>query len=170
MSVSPDLARPDVASLYSQHHRWLHAWLSRKLGCTEQAVDILHDTFLRVLGPRHAAEAANWREPRAYLTTVARRLVTDHWRRRELERAWLEALAHLPEPETPSPETRLLLLEALDRVDRVLNELPPLTREIFLRSQLHGQLYAAIAADLKISLPTVKRHMSRAFLACLSIA
>jgi DNA-directed RNA polymerase specialized sigma24 family protein len=36
-------------------------------------------------------------EPRAYLLTIARRLVFETWRRRDLERAWLAELAALPE-------------------------------------------------------------------------
>ena len=155
-----------VAELYTDHHSWLHAWLRRKLGCTHRAADLAHDTFLRLL---YRDEPIPFQEPRAYLTTIARNLVADHWRRQELERAWLEALAARPEPVSPSPEERLLILDTLRRIDRCLGELPALTRRIFLRSQLDGQVYADIAAELDISLPTVKRHMSRAFLACLSV-
>jgi RNA polymerase sigma-19 factor, ECF subfamily len=155
-----------VAELYIAHHSWLYAWLRKKLGCTHKAADLAHDTFVRLLSRE---EVIPFLEPRAYLTTIARNLMADHWRRQELERAWLEALTTQPEPVSPSPEERLLILEALLRIDRCLGELPTLTRRIFLRSQLDGMLYADIAAELKVSLPTVKRHMSRAFLACLSV-
>ncbi|THF66181.1 sigma-70 family RNA polymerase sigma factor [Pseudothauera nasutitermitis] len=155
-----------VAALYAEHHNWLQAWLRRKLGCSHRAADLAHDTFLRLLSRE---DLPSFQEPRAYLTAVARNLMADHWRRQALERAYLEALAVLPEPEYPSPEVRLLALETLLRIDRCLNGLPALTRRIFLRSQLDGLGYADIAAELGISLPTVKRHMSRAFLACLSV-
>lgn len=162
--------RQHVQSLYSDHHGWLRAWLRRRLGCGEQAADLAQDTFVRVLGSRQAADTAAWREPRAYLTTIARNLVADHWRRQELERAYLDALAAQPEPQAPSPETQLLIVETLLRIDACLAELPVLTRRIFLRSQLDGRVYADIAEELGIALPTVKRHMSKAFLACLSAA
>lgn len=163
----------ELYELYASHHGWLHAWLRRKLGCAEQAADLAQDTFLRVMTSRQAADAANsagWNEPRAYLTTVARHLMADHWRRQELERSYLNALACLPEAQTPSPETRQLILETLTRIDRCLTDLPPLTRRIFLRSQLDGCIYGDIAREMQISLATVKRHMSRAFLACLCVA
>lgn len=169
----PDAAaalRRHVQTLYSDHHGWLHAWLRRQIGCGEQAADLAQDTFVRLLSSRQAASASTWREPRAYLTTVARNLLTDHWRRQELERAYLDALAAQPEPHGPSPEARLLVVETLMRIDTCLSELPVLTRRIFLRSQLDGLVYADIASELGVSLPTVKRHMSTAFLACLSLA
>src|SRR5256885_14558104 len=51
------------------------------------------------------------REPRAYLATVARRLLINHLRRQSLEQAWLQALAALPAPQAPSPEQQLLILQ-----------------------------------------------------------
>lgn len=157
-----------IAELYSDHHAWLHGWLRRKLGCLDQAADLAHDTFVRAMTMQRA-DMANWREPRAYLTTIARNLVNDHWRRQELERAYLAALALQPEAEAQSPETRILIVETLVRIDTCLSSLPALTRRIFLRSQLDGLIYADIAAEMRISLSSVKRHMSTAFLACLSI-
>lgn len=158
-----------IAELYTEHHAWLHGWLRRKLGCLDQAADLAQETFVRVMSSERA-EMASWREPRAYLTTIARNLVNDHWRRQELERAYLEALAMQPEAQAPSPETRMLIMETLLRIDQCLSALPPLTRRIFLRSQLDGLVYADIAQEMAISLATVKRHMSAAFLACLSMA
>lgn len=165
MSTAVPPAHP-VADLYAAHHGWLHAWLRKKLGCTDRAADLAHDTFVRLL---NREEPVPFQEPRAYLTAIARNLMADHWRRQELERAWLDALAARPEPVAPSPEERLLILETLVRIDRCLSGLPALTRRIFLRSQLDGLIYADIAAEMGVSLPTVKRHMSKAFLACLSV-
>lgn len=159
--ASPDL----IADLYSDHHGWLCTWLRKKLGCSQQAADIAQDTFLRLLNGRLAAD---WREPRAYLTTVARNLVADHWRRQELERAYLEALAAQPAALAPSPEERLLVLQSLERIDARLAAMPALTRRIFMRSQFDGLTYADIGQQLELSLATVKRHMARAFLACLA--
>ncbi|MFT4100362.1 MAG: sigma-70 family RNA polymerase sigma factor [Burkholderiaceae bacterium] len=158
-----------IADLYVEHHAWLHGWLRRKLDCVDQAADLAHDTFVRVISSQRT-EVASWREPRAYLTTIARNLVNDHWRRQELERAYLEALALRPEAGTFSPETRMLVIETLVRIDHCLAALPPLTRRIFLRSQVDGLVYADIARETGVSLVTVKRHMSTAFLACLSMA
>src|SRR5687767_5351199 len=90
-----------LASLYGQHHGWLQSWLLRRLGNACDAAEIAQDVFVRILARRADVQA---REPRAYLSTIARGLVIDHWRRAELERAWLETLAVLGPAEVPSPE------------------------------------------------------------------
>jgi len=154
--------------LYSDHHGWLQGWLRRKLGNHCDAADIAQDTFMRLLGGRRDA-ARLGEEPRALLTHIARCLVIDHWRRQDVERAYLETIAHLPEPEAPSPETRWLVLETLYHIEAMLRGLPRLTRQIFLLAQLDGMKYRQIADQMDISLPTVKRHMRKAFLACLSL-
>lgn len=153
------------AELYRGHHGWLHAWLKRKLGCSHRAADLAHDTFLRLLGQRTVTDLT---EPRALLTHIAKGLMVDHWRRQEVERAYLDAIAQLPEPVAPSPETRLLVLEALYRIEAMLRSMPSRTQDIFLLAQLDGLTYPQIAERLGTSVITVKRHMRAGFVACMA--
>lgn len=152
-----------VANLYRHHHRWLAGWLGRRLPSVEQAADLAHDTFVKLLTAR---DTAALREPRAFLTTLAKRVLANHYRRQQIEQAYLDAIAHLPEAETPSPEVRAVVLETLCELDRRLDELPAPVRRVFLLAQLDGLKYAEIAAQTRLSLTTVKRHMARATLHC----
>lgn len=156
-------AAPDTASLYVLHHGWLLGWLRRRLDCKHDAADLAQDTFLRILG-RPSAPAPT--EPRAYLATIARGLVIDLHRRHALERAYLDAIGHLPPPAQPGPEERALALEALCAIDRMLDGLKPVVRETFLLSQLEGLTYAQIAQRLDISLRSVNNHMVSALQRC----
>jgi len=158
-----------IETLYANHHGWLQSWLCRKLGNSCDACDLAHDTFVRVMASRRQP-AQLGDEPRALLTHIAKGLVIDHRRRREVENAYLQALARLPEPEAPSPEARMLILEALQRVDAVLAGLPERTRLIFVLAQIDGLTYQQVADQLGTSLITVKRHMRTAFAACLTLA
>lgn len=153
-----------VAVLYSEHHGWLQRWLRGKTGCSEQAADLAQDTFVRLIGSRQAPDEL--RVPRAYLTRIAHGLLVSHWRRQDVERAYLEALGHLPEPLSPSPEERHLVIETLLEVDRILDGLPPRVMQIFLLSQLDGLTYPQIAAQLGVSVNVVQKAMNRALQHC----
>lgn len=155
-----------VEVLYADHHGWLQGWLRRKLDNSFDAADIAQDTFMRLLARRPMPVLA---EPRPYLSTIARGLVIDHWRRRELERAWIEAIAALPEAEALSPEARMVLLETLVEIDRMLDTLKPQVRAAFLMAQFDGLTCPEIARRLNVSLATAERYIAKALRACYAV-
>ena len=152
-----------VQTLYSDHHGWLHAWLRSKLGNAADAADLAHDTFVRLLQRR---EHLQLNTPRAFLRTVARGLVIDHWRREELHRAYLEALAHVPQAQCPSAETRVLLLKIREPTGPTLVPHTPLFRRAFLLAQCEGLKHQAIAEQMGISVRTVERYIADALFHC----
>jgi RNA polymerase sigma-70 factor (ECF subfamily) len=158
------VSHPHFTALYSNHHSWLQRWLCVKLGNASDADDLAHDTFTRILG---RADLATLNQPRAFLTTVAKGVLINWYQRQALERAYLEALAALPEPTAISPEQRLLILETLHQIDAMLDTLPPKVKQVFLMAQLDGMAYADIAEQLQMSVITIKRYMKQAFLQCL---
>lgn len=101
------------------------------------------------------------REPRAYLSRVARNLLANHWRHLALEREYLAVLAAQPELLAPSPEEQALMLESLFALDKMLQGLPDKARQTFLMAQFEGLSYAEIGARLDISERMVKKYMAR---------
>ena len=162
------ITKRDMHALYSDHHGWLRGWLGVKLGNASDAADLAHDTFLRLMTSR-GLPAQLGDEPRALLTHIAKGLVVDHWRRESVERAYLEALARQPDMEVPSPETRLLILDALTRIDAMLATLGARTREMFLLAQLDGLTLKQIAERTGAPVITVRRHIKKALVACMAI-
>lgn len=163
MSSVPLLPQADVTALYSDHHGWLQGWLRRKMGNAVDAADLAHDTFLRVLARRDTPRLL---APRAYLGAIARGLVADFFRHKDIERAYLDALAALPEAHAPSPETRAIVLEALVAIDTMLDGLKPAVRQAFLLSQLDGLTYEQIAQQLGVTKRTVSNYMCTAIEHC----
>lgn len=167
MSEAAGPTEQTLHGLYREHRSWLERWLYQRLGNRWDAADLSQDTFLRVLAsPQVLSEL---REPRAYLLTVGKRLLINFHTRRRLERAYLDALANLPEARVPSPEQRWLLLETLQALDELLDGLPAVVRRAFLWSQLEGLSYAQIAERLAVSERTVKRYMAQAYEHCLLV-
>ena len=156
---NPTLLHADVQNLYSDHHGWLVNWLRRRLRDTDNAADLAQDTFLYVLGKPE--QVTHLREPRAWLSSIAKGLLIDRFRRHKVEQAYLQALAHLPEQQMPAPEERLILLETLTRIDALLDGLKLNVRTAFLLSRLEGLGYQAIAERLGLSRNMVEKYMIR---------
>lgn len=162
--MSSDSSRSHALhALYSEHHGWLQRWLRSKTGCNEQAADLAQDTFVRVMSKD---DSGRLREPRAFLTTVARGLLIDFFRRSELERAYLAELAALPEAAQPSAEERVLMLEALSEIERMLAGLSPRARQAFLPSRVDGLGHAEIAERIGVSTVRVRQYLAEALKRC----
>ncbi|AYN94061.1 sigma-70 family RNA polymerase sigma factor [Pseudomonas sp. LTJR-52] len=163
MHASSTSPQGDLGQLYHEHRSWVFGWLRRRLACSDSADDLTHDTFIRLLGSQELGRLA---EPRAFLITVAKRVLFNHYRRQDIERAYLDALAALPEQEVPSEEVRAIALETLLELARVLDGLAEPVKQAFLLAQLDGMPYADIAAHLGVSLATVKRYIAKAAQQC----
>jgi len=154
--------------LYVDHGGWLRQLLQRRAGCPDTAAELAHDTFVRLLA--RGDDASRIEQPRAYLGRIALGLLANHWRHRDIERAYLEVLAQQPADTAPDPATRHAVIETLWRIDALLRELPDKVRRAFLLSRLEGVRYADIAATLGVSERMVKKYMARAMLHCLRAA
>ncbi len=168
-SVRESVSHRDFTTFYVHHHSWLQNWLYRRIRCRSDAADLAQDTFLRLFRASSAPLTPDLQQPRAYLATLAKRLMLNLHRRRSLEQAWLQTLAD--SEQTPlSVEEQMVIQEALQAVDTLLHGLPPVVRRAFLLSQLEGYTYAEIAQTLNVTVRTVQRYLTRAMEQCMVLA
>ena len=100
----------------------MRGWLRGKLGDAHQAADLAQDTFLRLLTVNSSTISdGSLREPRAYLRTIAGRLVVDRWRRLEIERAYLAVLESRPQD-----RIEILLEDEKYALNQGLGMVPPI--------------------------------------------
>lgn len=154
-----------LSLVFRSDYKWLVSRLRGKLGCGYTAEDIASESFAQFAALR---DVISVREPRALLTTIARRTTYEMWRRRDLEAAYLQAAALRADEFHPSPEERALVVEALVAIDKALNSLSNKARQAFLYSQLDGLTYAQIGEKLGVSASMVRQYMAQALIACYS--
>jgi RNA polymerase sigma-70 factor (ECF subfamily) len=166
MSANERALQHTVHSLYSDHRNWLQNWLRRKLGCREQAADMVQETFFRMLSLSHTDLAA-LQTPRAYLTTTATRLMIDQARRQKVEQAYLEALA-LTQADNYviSPEQHLQVIETLTLISSMLDSMADKPRQAFMLSRLENLTYSEIGQVLGVSVSMVKQYIAKAMVHC----
>ncbi len=166
MSSGEPAFQTAISDLYCEHHGWLFGWLRRKLGCAQNAADLTQDTFTRILNARETV--ATLREPRAFLSTTARRLIIDQARRKQIENAYLQELALTAEALEgfQSPEQILTTLEALEQIAFILEGMHDKVRQAFVLYYLDGLTQTEIARQLALSDRTVRKYLIQAMLHC----
>ncbi len=125
------------------------------LGSITDAEDCVQEAFLRWYGASHKGEREAVRAPKSYLSTIVTRLCIDHLRSARAQREHYVG-TWLPEPLVTSDETSLTSMaersEALSlALLRLLEQLSPLERAVFLLHQVFDYDYAEIAAMVQKS-------------------
>ena len=157
-----------IEAIFIEHHGWLRTRLRRSVGDAFTADDVAAETFTQLL---HSPPPQEVREPRALLTTISRRIVYELWRRRDLEEACLQALAHVSgDVQAISPEDQLQLLQALRAMDQALAGLSAKECAAFLLYKLDGLTYQAIGEQLRITPSVARRYVAKGLLQCYKAA
>jgi len=153
-----------LLSSFAEHRSALLRFLRRRLGNAALAEDLTQETWLRAANARGAAAIDN---PRGYLFSIASNLALDH-QRHVGHRVELQAVAEVVEAvadHQPSPENVVLYRSEFARLLRVVDQLSPRCREVFVLGKFEGLSLAEISQRLGISRNTVVTHMVHALAA-----
>ncbi|VVN67965.1 sigma-70 family RNA polymerase sigma factor [Pseudomonas fluorescens] len=153
-----------LSELYRGHHGWLFGWLRKKLGCPDNAADMAHDTFVKLLG---LDVLPTLQEPRAYLLVAANRLLINQYHRRQVEAETLRSMAVLLDQQAQGPEQINAVHQLLGKVLLLLlEELEEKPRKAFLMARVDGCSYAEIARHLQVSESSVKQYLAKSLAHC----
>jgi len=158
-------------TLIDRHQGALLRFLIRFLGNRAVAEDVFQETFIKV----HVSAATfdTSRRFKPWLFTIAANTARD-FRRKEARRPTVAYSApingggesrpfvDLMAIDLPGPEARLDENEQSDKVQSVIDTMPPHLREILLMSYFQRMSYAQVADALEIPLGTVKSRLHSA--------
>ena len=144
MTRKATIGIPPFERLYEAHAAEILAYLRRIAG-TQAAEDAFQETFLRAL--RGYDQLASGEHLRAWLFTIATRVVVDEGRRR---------VVHDELPELPVDDSRPSYAE----LEHLTGELPPVERAAVVLRYGYDLPYADIAAALRSSEPAARQAVS----------
>jgi RNA polymerase sigma factor (sigma-70 family) len=158
--------------LVASQHRRIYAICYRFTGSGSDAEDLTQEVFLKLYKNLSSFDTQKG-SFQTWITTLARNLLVDHFRRTRLERASesLDATFdgeedgptmgdRLADPR-PSQEHHVANLELKARVQNALKQLSPELREAVILRDLEDMDYKEISQVLRIPEGTVKSRISR---------
>jgi RNA polymerase sigma-70 factor (ECF subfamily) len=149
------------------HEGALRAWLRQKYALGIEVDDVVQETYAILAG---LASVDQIRNPRSYAFQTAHSLILAHLRRSKIvsirRASDLELQGALAD--TPSPEQVAQDRDELESVVRVLGELPPKVREVFLLRRVQGLSQRETAERLGISENSVEKRVSQGIRALLA--
>lgn len=123
--------------------------------------DVLQETMLRTIRNNQKQDSEQKLDnPLAYLITVAKSALFDHWR---TEKKHLSQSDMVDEhTQGPQLEDDFINLEQVKILSKVIDEMPPLRQQVFKMRRLEGKSREVIATEMGLSLEAVKKHINRA--------
>ena len=119
--------------------------------------DLVQEALLRLVAYGQSNPIRNWA---ALARKVAVNLINEHFRSRR--RHPTQMLDEALPCTNPLQEQVLMHRQRLEIFQRVLQEMPPLRREVLIRRRLRGESCEAIGRALSLSPQAVEKHMTRA--------
>lgn len=153
-----------IDALARRYRPGLVRYFFRHLGSRDDAEDLAQEVFVRFAQQRTGRIVSF----EAFLFQIAANLLRDRFRRNRTHHVSqhfaLDGHADNLLGEVPSEEAVYEEQERWQAFLKVLEELPPKCRTVFLLQRFEGMTYSAIAQRLAISVSAVEKHMMRAML------
>ena len=140
------------------HQTALRQRIRRILNDVHEVDDVVAETMARTFA------AENWREignGLAFMTRTARNILIDRQRREVI--VSFDLMADIEDLQrSVSYEGMLTARDALRRLERVIEALPPQPRRAFILRRVQGHSLAEVADIMALSVSTVEKHVTKA--------
>lgn len=142
------------AAYYNEVQERFTHFITRLIGDEDEAVNIVHDAFLKLWEQRENITKLN-----GFIYTAATNGARDLLRKSRVHAKYCNEQRFLQNDGTPAADESILVDELSERIREAVQNMPPQRRKVFEMSRNQGLTYNEIAERLSLSHGTVKKHM-----------
>lgn len=147
-----------ISYYYSSHRAELLAYASARLGDSDEAEDIVQNTFLRILTSNKMLTEQTLP---ALVFTVCRNLVNDHFRRLAFRHEYEHFIMSSRE-DNSSMESVFFAADIIEQMERGLARIPESCRTIYKMHILGGMRVSEISAETGVQYKAVENRLGLA--------
>ena len=157
MKVTQSFTKKDLKRLYDEYFESLRGFLYYKCGDVELANDLVQETFIKVWNKRDDIKKET---VKSLLYTIANNLLMNHFNHEKVVREHQKS-SNMESSHVTSPQFQMEEAEFEEQLNRVIENLPPDCREVFLMNRIDKLKYAEIAERLDLSVKAIEKRMSK---------
>lgn len=147
-------------ALFEVYSSRLYSFSLKYLKNESDAEELVQEVFIKVWENRKSLKTEL--SFKSYLFKISLNLIRRHFNKKAIALRYFDSLQH----DKPISNDPLLNNEdyetVIQRINLIIEEMPPRRREIFIKSKMDGKSSRQIAAELGISSGTVDNHISEA--------
>lgn len=129
----------------------------------EEAEEVVSDAFFEVWQNRDTINEI--KNIKAWLLTITHNKAISCLRKKEHSNSsvtWDEMGDNVLPANLQTPDEQLISREEMERINAIINNLPPRCRQVFILAKIEKLLYKEIAEILGISVKTINIHVAKA--------
>jgi len=146
--------------IYNTYHKRIYAFAYSYLKVKDDALDVMHEVFMKLWENRHHLESDTNLE--AFVFTITRNTVLSIFRKKATEKKYLAYLSSIVVQLDNNTQNSLDYTFLKESLGKLVENLPPKRKQVFLISRNEGLSNKEIAQRLEISEKTVEDHMTKA--------
>ena len=157
---------PFVTGIAREYGGRLKRFLRQRTRNPSDIPDLAQEVYLRLLRAPHHEDI---RSPEAYLFTIASHVIQQHAQKQVTTPMSLDMIERLAEESLPGSNEPPAVLEThqlVDRLERLLEGMPPRMAIALLMQRVGGHTIEEIARELGVAEITVKKYLAEALLRC----
>lgn len=145
-----------IAESYSDFHRSVYLYIYHKINCREEAEDLAHDVFVRLMDYKKMLCPDT---VKFFIHTIARNLVTDYLRRHYKKQEITSYMYDHTVTYTNETESQIIANDLSNLEKHKLQMLPDQRRKVYVMNRFQEQSISEISLKLNITQRTVENHL-----------
>lgn len=146
--------------IYESYRDFIYQFFLKHVKVPALAEDLTQDIFVKFWQRKDNFEDIENLD--AWLYTMARNHLTDHYRKLATEKKYQETVWYHMERQSNTVLLDIYKQELENEIEDLLNSLSPRQKEVYILSRRNGLSLEEIATQLKISPNTAKNHLVQA--------
>jgi RNA polymerase sigma-70 factor (ECF subfamily) len=144
--------------LFNKYYGWLCNYIFKLCNNYSLSEDLVQEIMVKLWENRNSIEIKT--SLKSYLFKSCHNQFLQHIRKEKVKLDFIESLRWDVLYEVYNEDD--ILEEKVNRLHKIINELPPRCKAIFMKSKFEKKKYKEIAEDMNISIKTVENQMSKA--------
>ncbi len=146
--------------LFSRYYQWLCNYIYKLSGSYQLSEDLVQDIFVKLWENRKTIVINS--SIKNYLFKSCHNQFLQHIRKEKIKLDFLDSLRWDILYDVYNNEVESAYEIKINKLNILINQLPPRCKEIFIKAKLEKKKYKEIAEDMNISIKTVETQMTKA--------
>ncbi|MDF2931474.1 MAG: hypothetical protein K0R36_805 [Chryseobacterium sp.] len=145
--------------IYSEYKHKVYFFVAKYVSDEEDIEELVQDIFMHIW--KYCSETDSLSQTEAIIFKSAKQEISNFYRKKKMIYVSLENSQQMSPEENSDIEKKLLQEDQLQKIEKLLEQVPERSREFFIKNKLQNLSLFTIAKENHISKTAVEKHVNK---------